>query len=131
MTALTLEVFTARIMATTQSTPEYEWSDFSWVEPESAKGTLKYRGKVKLTPLRFSDWDVLRNLEFTRLRLTVTSQPATLKKWVEALGMLGQPHDVLVKTPEFQVTLIRPVCTYSSSGLLVLHFMNCSPCLQN
>jgi len=95
---------------------------------------LHFKGKPSLPELRVKGWEVEKNSEFTYVRFDVASYAKTLNKWVDVLGRVGQPYNVLVTAPtwpQLKLLLPRPVCTYEGSGCFFIHYLNVVPCLKH
>jgi hypothetical protein len=106
------------------------WPDRYLVSCKPSTGNITFQGYPKLTPLRINGWTVAKNPEFTFLEFAVTSRLATIERWVEVLGCLGQPYNITVTTPEFKVLIERPVCTDHVSSGIFFHYLNCVPRLR-
>ena len=100
-----------------------QWPNYHLISRKPLLGKLVYKGMQTIAPLRFNAWEVVQNPEFTKLQLTVISGDILFDKWIDALGVLGQPYDVLAVTPRFTVRLPRPICTGTEgdSRMIILH----------
>lgn len=86
-----------------------EWPKHRLVSRKPIEGSLAYTGVRYIAPLRFDGWEVIQNPEFTRIHFNIVSGDSLCDKWFDALSTLGQPYDVLARTPRFTVRLPRPV----------------------
>ena len=101
-----------------------QWPEYHLISRKPIAGKLVYKGMKVLAPLRCNAWEVVQNPEFTKLQLIVTSGGSLFDKWIDALGILGQPYDVLAVTPRFTVRLPRPICTGTDNGRMIILHMN-------
>lgn len=108
-----------------------QWPKYHLISRKPIAGKLVYTGMKFIAPLRFDAWEVVQNPEFTKIQLNVTSGDTLFDKWIDALGTLGQPYDVLAVTPRFTVRLRRPVCTHTSGSRMVVLHMNFVADLEN
>jgi hypothetical protein len=78
--------------------------------------------------LKCSGWELTQNPEFNRLVLLLKSgTERTVAKWVEHFSVLGQIHDVVVRTPQSELQLYRPVCTGFDRHQFVFHYLHNAP----
>ncbi len=101
-----------------------QWPDHHLVSRKPIEGSLSYTGIKHIAPLRFDGWEVIQNPEFTRIHFNITSGDSLCDKWIDVLSTLGQPYDVLAKTPRFTVRLPRPVCTAAPRSQMIILHMN-------
>lgn len=126
---MTADFISSEAMTVKRKTLQADWPD-GQLTASNLGIRLHFKGKPSLPALRAKGWEVEKNSEFTCVRLDVTSYPKTFNKWVDVLGQVGQPYNVLITAPPLELLLPRPVCTYSSPGCLFLHYMNVVPCLK-
>ena len=101
-----------------------EWPKHHLVSRKPIEGSLAYTGVRYIAPLRFDGWEVMQNPEFTRIHFNIISGDSLCDKWLDVLSTLGQPYDVLAKTPRFTACLPRPVCMESPRTRMIILHMN-------
>ena len=121
---LTLEDFRHHRMSKLHQDIKTEWPKHHLVSRKPIDGSLSYTGIKQIAPLRFDGWEVIQNPEFTRIHLQIISGGSLCDKWIDVLSALGQPYDVLAKTPRFTVRLPRPVCTAAPRSRMIILHMN-------
>lgn len=85
---------------------------------------LKADKSTKLRDLKCLGWRMELNAWFSVLTLEVKlGTKATLDRWVEAYTTLGQVSDVTVSTPDFDVLVVRPLCTDYTKHTIRFHYL--------